>query len=115
MVFASRIIPYIRPFACFPAGFSRTSFTRFFVSVTIGSVIWCASMLALGWSLRRHWMLALPLIQRYTIPMLSLLALLLGLYYFTSRALKHRIDSRLQQLSAEDTLSRRSSHDLVEI
>lgn len=116
MVFASRIIPYIRPFACFPAGFSRTNFVRFVVGVTVGSVIWCTAMLAIGWSLGRHWVLALPLIQRYTVPALGIVLLLLGLYYFGSRALRQRIEDRLQKLPVEDAVvSRRSSHDLVEI
>ncbi len=30
MIFFSRIIPYIRPFSCFPAGITRMSFRRFF-------------------------------------------------------------------------------------
>ncbi|MDQ2886177.1 MAG: DedA family protein [Chloroflexota bacterium] len=116
MVFASRIIPYIRPFACFPAGFSRTNFARFVVGVTVGSVIWCTGMLAIGWSLGRHWVLALPFIQRYTVPALGVIALLLVLYYFGSRMFKQRIEDRLQQVPVDNTMvSRRSSHDLVEI
>jgi membrane protein DedA with SNARE-associated domain len=111
MIFASRIVPYIRPFACFLAGLSRINFVRFLVSVTIGSTIWCTSMLALGWFLGRRWELALPLIQRYTVPALCIVALLLGLYCFTARALRHRFEGRLQQLSIEDAASRRSSHD----
>ena len=86
------------------------------MAVTVGSVIWCTGILAIGWSLGRHWELALPLIQRYTWPALGIVALLLGLYYFASRALKHRIEDRLQQVPLEDTeVSRRSSHDLVEV
>ncbi len=116
MVFASRIIPYLRPFACFPAGFSRTNFARFVVGVMVGSAIWCTGMLAIGWSLGRHWVLALPLIQRYTVPALGSIALLLVLYYFGSRVFKQRIEDRLQQVPVEDTMVfRRSSHDLVEI
>jgi membrane protein DedA with SNARE-associated domain len=116
MVFASRIIPYIRPFACFPAGFSRTNFARFFVGVTIGSLIWCTGMLAVGWSLGRHWEFALPLIQRYTVPALGIVALLLGLYYFVSRALRHSIDERLRRASFEDMEAfRRSSSDMLEV
>jgi len=30
MVFFSRMTPFVRPFACFPAGFSRMIFTNFF-------------------------------------------------------------------------------------
>lgn len=97
MVFASRIIPYIRPFTCFPAGFSHTNFTRFFISVTLGSMIWCTTMLYLGWSLGRRWGLALHLIQSYTIPVLVLLALLCVLYWITMRSLKRQLAARLRR------------------
>ena len=100
MVFASRIIPYIRPFTCFPAGFSHTNFTRFFISVTLGSLIWCTTMLYLGWSLGRRWGLALHLIQSYTIPVLTLLALLVVLYWIIKRFLKRQIAARLRRIAA---------------
>lgn len=100
MVFASRIIPYIRPFTCFPAGFSHTNFTRFFISVTLGSLLWCTAMLYLGWSLGRRWALALHLIQSYTIPVLALLALFVVLYWIIMRFLKRRITARLRRLAA---------------
>ncbi len=115
MVFVSRIVPYIRPFTCFPAGFSRTNFARFFISVSVGSIIWCTAMLSLGWSLGRRWQLALTLIQRYTIPTLCVLVLLLVLYCLIARLLKRRIADRLEHLAAEDDTPRRSSRDLVEI
>ena len=100
MIFASRIIPYIRPFTCFPAGFSRINFLRFFVSVTLGSMLWCITMLYVGWSLGSRWEAALYLIQKYTVPALGLLALLVILYYFSARFLKRQIMARLQRLPA---------------
>jgi membrane protein DedA with SNARE-associated domain len=99
MVFASRIIPYIRPFTCFPAGFSHTNFTRFFISVTLGSLLWCTTMLYLGWSLGRRWALALHLIQSCTLPLLVVLALLAVLYWITMRLLKRQIAARLRRLA----------------
>lgn len=98
MVFASRIIPYIRPFTCFPAGFSHTNFARFLVSASVGSLIWCTSMLYIGWSLGHRWVAALYLLQRYTIPTLVLLLLLLIVYSLSMRFLKKRIALRLQRL-----------------
>lgn len=102
MVFASRIIPYIRPFTCFPAGFSHTHFARFFVSVALGSLIWCTGMLYLGWSLGRRWEVALYLIQRYTVPVLVMLVLVVLLYSLFMRFLKKRIAARLQRLLTEN-------------
>jgi membrane protein DedA with SNARE-associated domain len=99
MVFASRIIPYIRPFTCFPAGFSHTNFTRFFISVASGSLLWCTTMLYLGWSLGRRWGLALHLIQSCTLPVLVVLALLVMLYWIAMHFLKGRITDRLRRLA----------------
>jgi membrane protein DedA with SNARE-associated domain len=98
MVFASRIIPYIRPFTCFPAGFAHTNFARFLLSASVGSLIWCTSMLYIGWSLGQRWVTALYLLQRYTIPTLVLLLLLLIVYSLCIRFLKKRIALRLQRL-----------------
>jgi membrane protein DedA with SNARE-associated domain len=98
MVFASRIIPYIRPFTCFPAGFSHTNFARFLVSASVGSLIWCTGMLYIGWSLGHRWVAALYLLQRYTIPTLILLVLVVVLYSLSVRFLKKRIALRLQRL-----------------
>ena len=98
MVFASRIIPYIRPFTCFPAGFSHTNFTRFFISVTLGSLLWCTTMLYLGWSLGRRWALALHLIQSCTLPVLVLLVVLAMLYWITMRFLKRQIMAWLRRI-----------------
>lgn len=100
MVFTSRIIPYIRPFTCFPAGFSHMKFSRFFISVTFGSLLWCITMLYLGWSLGHRWGLALHLIQTSTVPILGLLALLVVLYWITLHFLKRQIAARLRRLSA---------------
>jgi membrane protein DedA with SNARE-associated domain len=102
MVFASRIIPYIRPFTCFPAGFSHTNFTRFFISVTLGSLLWCITMLYLGWSLGRRWVLALHLIQSYTVPVLVMLALLAAVYWITRRFLKRQIMVWLQRIVTDN-------------
>lgn len=96
MVFASRIIPYIRPFTCFLAGFSHTHFVRFFISVTIGSLLWCTSMLAVGWSLGHRWEIALRLMQHYTVPTLAVLTLLVVIYILSLRFLKKRVPARLQ-------------------
>ncbi|MBO0790132.1 MAG: DedA family protein, partial [Ktedonobacteraceae bacterium] len=63
MIFFSRMIPYVRPFACFPAGISRMRFWRFFLAALCGSTIWCIALLTIGWNLGRRWKLALSAIQ----------------------------------------------------
>lgn len=96
MVFFSRMTPYVRPFACFPAGFAGMRFPQFFVGAASGSLIWCTALLTLGWHLGKRWELAMHLMQDYTVPTLGALALLLVLYYVVVRAIKKKLTSRLR-------------------
>jgi membrane protein DedA with SNARE-associated domain len=95
MVFASRIVPYVRPFSCFPAGIARTPFPRFFASASLGSVIWCSAILYVGWSLGNRWGLALAVIRDYAVPCAGGVILLLVIYclvmYHVKKTLKKRL------------------------
>ena len=116
MIFFSRIIPYIRPFSCFPAGITRMPFRRFFAAAASGSLIWCVGMLAVGWSLGRRWRLALYLMQRYTVLAVLVIVLLVVGYFLVKTTIKRRLDARLQEMSdgAMDT-GDQNNHDLLEV
>jgi membrane protein DedA with SNARE-associated domain len=107
MIFFSRMLPYVRPFACFPAGIAQMNFLRFFCSAFAGSTIWCISMLVVGWNLGKRWELAVVAIQQYTLPALALIVLLLLLYIFFVRQIKQYLQTRFRQSS--DT----GKHDLI--
>lgn len=118
MIFFSRIIPYIRPFSCFPAGIARMSFRRFFAAAASGSVVWCVGMLALGWNLGRRWKPALSLMQRYTIPAVLVILVLLALYCVVSITIRRRLDARLQEMpdgGLEVGTGDQNDHDLLEV
>ncbi|MEO8972500.1 MAG: DedA family protein [Ktedonobacteraceae bacterium] len=89
MIFFSRMTPYVRPFACFPAGISRMPLQRFFVAALAGSIIWCFTLVCIGAALGPHWRLALMLMERYTVPTCATLVLLVVLY-FVGKFLVHR-------------------------
>jgi membrane protein DedA with SNARE-associated domain len=116
MIFVSRIIPYIRPFSCFPAGIARMPFRRFLVAAASGSVIWCVGMLAIGWNLGFRWRLALYLMQRFTIPVVVVIVLLVVGYFLVKTTIKHRLDARLQEVpgGAMDA-ENQNNHDLLEV
>lgn len=118
MIFFSRIIPYIRPFSCFPAGIARMSFRRFLTAVASGSLVWCVGMLALGWNLGRRWKVALSLMQRYTIPAVLLILGLLALYCLVKIIIRRRLDARLQEMPGGELETGSTSsddHDLLEV
>ncbi|HEY0752620.1 MAG TPA: DedA family protein [Ktedonobacteraceae bacterium] len=111
MIFFSRVLPYIRPFACFPAGIASMPFLRFLLAAASGSLIWCVTFLIVGWELGPRWQQALYLVQTYTLPTLGVcLVLVLG-YFFVRHALNAYLKKRL---SRGDPLPVRD-HDLLEV
>jgi membrane protein DedA with SNARE-associated domain len=115
MIFFSRMLPYVRPFACFPAGIAQMNFVRFFCCALLGSLIWCVSLLVVGWNLGKRWELAVPVIQQYTVPVLGLAVVLIGLYIFSTRLIKHFLHTHFQASTevAHDTEER--NRNLVEV
>lgn len=93
MIFFSRMTPYVRPFACFPAGISRMPFPRFFTAALVGSMIWCFTLVRIGAALGPHWRIALTLLQDYTIPTCAALVLLVVLYFSGRYAVKRYLRS----------------------
>ncbi|MGH2507202.1 MAG: DedA family protein [Ktedonobacteraceae bacterium] len=96
MVFISRIVPYIRPFACFPAGISKMPFSRFLLASLLGSTVWCTSVLIIGWELGPRWKLALHLMRFYTLPTLGIVFALLVVSLVCKRLLQRRIRQYLE-------------------
>lgn len=91
MIFVSRMTPYVRPFACFLGGITRMPFARFFAAALSGSILWCVTLLYLGWSLGRRWPLALQLLQHYTLPTISIVLLLIAGYIVVMVQVKRRL------------------------
>lgn len=115
MVFLSRMIPFVRPFACFPAGITRMPFPRFFVAALSGSTIWCIALLSIGWSLGRRWRLALYAIQSYTLPTLCVLVLIVVLYALMIYAIKRYMNKFASSPSTTKTSEKQQSGELLEV
>jgi membrane protein DedA with SNARE-associated domain len=115
MVFLSRMVPYARPFACFPAGMTHTNFVYFFVMALSGSIIWCSVLLAIGWHLGRRWILAVHMMQQYTIPALCLTAILIVIYGFIMYTIKQRLQNtlRAEKPDVSDAVEQ-ENHNLIE-
>ena len=96
MIFLARIIPYIRPFACFLAGISRMPFARFFIAALAGSIIWCTGILYLGWALGSRWPLAFDFMKHYTIPAITILIALIALYILIKYIIKRHLLPKLR-------------------
>jgi membrane protein DedA with SNARE-associated domain len=55
MVLLGRCVPLIRSVVSIPAGIERMPLPRFLVLTTIGSGVWNAIFIGLGWMLGDHW------------------------------------------------------------
>jgi membrane protein DedA with SNARE-associated domain len=111
MIFLSRIVPYIRPFACFFGGIAQMPFRRFFIAALSGSILWCVAALSTGWALGRRWRLALYLIQVYTLPTLGVLALALAVYILVKVFFNRRRSHNRQQADASKATDAEARQD----
>lgn len=85
----SRITPFVRTVASFPAGMLRLPLRTFLIASTIGSLIWCTIMVTLGVVLGANYTAALKLIERYTIPAVVVLVALVVAYFWLHNRLSH--------------------------
>ncbi|HLY30109.1 MAG TPA: DedA family protein [Ktedonobacterales bacterium] len=85
-IFLSRITPFVRTVASFPAGVLRMPLRNFWLATLAGSLIWCSVLVGVGDALGANYTIALTLIQRYTIPaVIVLVALIAGYLWLHNR------------------------------
>ncbi len=101
MIFLSRMTPFVRPFACFPAGIAHMNFKRFLLAASSGSLIWCIVLPIIGWMLGPRWKIALHLMQRYTLVTILGIVLLLGIYWVGTSIVKRTINAKYRSLSSK--------------
>ncbi len=101
MIFLSRMTPYIRPFACFPAGIAHMNFKKFLLAASSGSLLWCIILPSIGWALGPHWKVALHLMQHYTLPTMLVVVLLVVAYLFGSSLLKRTMNMRYGKFASK--------------
>lgn len=85
----SRITPFVRTVASFPAGMLELPLPTFLLAASVGSLVWCTVMVAIGDILGADYVIAFRLIEHYTLPAIILIvALFLG-YLWLHRRLSH--------------------------
>lgn len=90
----SRITPFVRTVASFPAGVLRLPFRTFLIASATGSLVWCTVMVTLGYVLGANYVAALHLIERYTIPAVIVLVALIAGYLWLDRRLARATQRR---------------------
>jgi membrane protein DedA with SNARE-associated domain len=91
VVLLGRCVPFLRSVVSIPAGIAGMPLSRFVVLTTIGSGVWNAAFIALGWALGDNW----DQVEQYLGPIsyvvLGLLAV--GLVVLIVRRVRSRSDS----------------------
>jgi membrane protein DedA with SNARE-associated domain len=85
----ARITPFVRTVSSFPAGVLRLPMRTFLIATTLGSLLWCATLVTVGYLLGADYMLAVDLIERYTIPAVIILVALVAGYLWLHQRLAH--------------------------
>ncbi len=85
----ARITPFVRTVSSFPAGILRMPPRVFYTATIIGSLIWCAALVSVGYLLGVHYMLAVTFIQEYTLPAIIVLVALVAGYLWLHQRLAH--------------------------
>ncbi len=99
MIFFSRMTPFVRPFACFPAGIAHMNFRKFLLAAVTGSLIWCIVLPCIGWLLGPRWRIALHMMQTYTLPTIIGILLVLIVYAFVTYMVKRAINAKYHTIS----------------
>lgn len=91
VVLLGRCVPFVRSVVSIPAGVNGMPLGRFVLLTTIGSGLWNALFLALGWLLGHHW----SDVQRYLKPVSTVVVALVvsGLVWLAVRKVRARDDS----------------------
>lgn len=85
----ARITPFVRTVSSFPAGILRMPKREFYTATTLGSLLWCAVLATVGYALGANYMIAVTLIERYTVPAVIVLVALVAGYLWLHQRLSH--------------------------
>jgi membrane protein DedA with SNARE-associated domain len=83
----ARITPFVRTVSSFPAGVLRMPLRTFLLATAAGSLLWCATLVTLGYILGENYMIAVNLISTYTIPAIIVLVALVAGYIWLHQRL----------------------------
>lgn len=88
-ILITRITPFVRTIASFPAGMLRLPWRSFLLATFAGSLVWCCLMVGLGTALGANYGVALKLIEQYTVPAIVVLLAVVAGYFWLHNRLSH--------------------------
>jgi membrane protein DedA with SNARE-associated domain len=86
-VFLGRLMPVVRTYISFPAGFSRMGVGRFSLLTVLGAIPWNGALAYAGYLAGSHWESVARTLSPFAIPLAALVVLLLGAAWYYGRRL----------------------------
>ena len=108
-IFLSRITPFVRTVASFPAGVLRMPLRNFLLATLLGSLIWCSVLVGVGDALGADYGVALTFIQQYTLPAIIVLVVIIVGYLWLHNRLSHIGQAKPEEKTALTTPGQRAS------
>ncbi len=78
----------------------------FYTATLIGSLLWCAVLVTIGYLLGVHYMLAVTFIEQYTLPAIVVLVALVAGYLWLHQRLSHLGQGKMRRASQAITQPR---------
>ena len=89
-IFLCRFIPVVRGIVAIPAGIARMPLVPFYIWTALGSLGFCAALIYVGHLLGKHVDVIAPLLHRFSLVILALIALAIVLYVILRRRSRGR-------------------------
>jgi membrane protein DedA with SNARE-associated domain len=84
-VFLCRFIPVLRGIVAIPAGIARMALVPFYLWTALGSLGFCTALIYLGHALGKNFGIILPTLHRFSLLIIILLVVMVGLYVILHR------------------------------
>ena len=88
-IFYGRCIPVVRSLVSIPAGIAHVGWAKFLTLTTLGSLIWNAVLVGLGFYTGKNWHVVVRIFDDYTL--VIIVVILIALIYFGYKWYKSRI------------------------
>lgn len=91
-IFLCRFIPVVRGIVAIPAGIARMPLAPFYIWTALGSLGFCSALAYAGELLGKNFDVILPVLHRFSLAVIVLLVVAVGVYFYARRRRVRRND-----------------------
>lgn len=97
LVLFGRMLPGVRTLVSIPAGLACMPFGKFALATFIGAYAWCTLLIGVGFWLGEEWEQIGGLLEQYTLPLLAMVLVMGGLFWWFQRSGKKRLTALIKR------------------